>query len=61
MTSGGKKVKCQNAVQNHQSGELLPILDPEIDGYEPVKLYQWEICVQFYAQGAFSTIPMVEI
>ena len=47
MTKDGKHVKWQNGVQNHQNGEQLPVLDPQIEGYNPVELYQWEMCVQF--------------
>eukprot|EP00957_Ditylum_brightwellii_P144129 10981444-Ditylum_brightwellii.AAC.1 len=52
MTSGEMPLKRQNAVQNHQNGEPLPVLDPTINGYEPCELYQWEMCVQFHLRGA---------
>ena len=45
-----KHVKWQNGVQNHQNGEPLPVLDPQIEEYDPVELYQWEMCVQFLLQ-----------
>eukprot|EP00957_Ditylum_brightwellii_P182267 13886017-Ditylum_brightwellii.AAC.1 len=50
MTTGKTPLKWQNAVQNHQNGEPLPVLDPTIDGYEPCELYQWEMCVQFHSR-----------
>eukprot|EP00957_Ditylum_brightwellii_P104589 7969225-Ditylum_brightwellii.AAC.1 len=49
MTTGKTPLKWQNAVQNHQNGEPLPVLDPAINGYEPCELYQWEMCVQFHS------------
>eukprot|EP00957_Ditylum_brightwellii_P175255 13342255-Ditylum_brightwellii.AAC.1 len=52
MTTGKTPLKWQNAVQNHQTGEPLPILDPAINRYEPCELYQWEMCVQFHSRGA---------
>eukprot|EP00957_Ditylum_brightwellii_P059847 4543588-Ditylum_brightwellii.AAC.1 len=48
MTKDGKHAKWQNGVQNHQNGDLLPVLDPQIKGYKPVELQNiprqmWEI------------------
>eukprot|EP00957_Ditylum_brightwellii_P163679 12461782-Ditylum_brightwellii.AAC.1 len=61
MTKDGKHAKWQNGVQNHQYGKLLPVLDPQIEGYEPVDLYQWEMCVQFSSHGASMKHPMSDI
>eukprot|EP00957_Ditylum_brightwellii_P105015 8004439-Ditylum_brightwellii.AAC.1 len=61
MTNNGKHVKWQNGMQNHHNGELLPVLDPQIEGYKPVELYQWEMCVQFYSRGALTKNPMAEV
>eukprot|EP00957_Ditylum_brightwellii_P200775 15305060-Ditylum_brightwellii.AAC.1 len=47
MANNGKHVKWHNGFQNHQNGALLPMLDPQIEGYKPVELFQWEMCVQF--------------
>eukprot|EP00957_Ditylum_brightwellii_P162116 12342722-Ditylum_brightwellii.AAC.1 len=52
-----KKVQWHNAIQNHQNGEPLPILDLKVKGYGLVELYQWEMCVQFYLQGASEIVP----
>eukprot|EP00957_Ditylum_brightwellii_P150161 11435017-Ditylum_brightwellii.AAC.1 len=52
MTKDNKHIKWQNGVKNHQNGKLLPVLDPEIEGYDPVELYQWKMCVQFSSRGA---------
>eukprot|EP00957_Ditylum_brightwellii_P131597 10035859-Ditylum_brightwellii.AAC.1 len=35
MTTDKTPLKWQNAVQNHQNGEPLPVLDLAINGYEP--------------------------
>eukprot|EP00957_Ditylum_brightwellii_P042599 3225739-Ditylum_brightwellii.AAC.1 len=61
MTNDGKHIKWQNSVQNHQNGELLPVLDPQIERYEPVELYQWEICIQFYSRGASTKTPTADV
>eukprot|EP00957_Ditylum_brightwellii_P125508 9566839-Ditylum_brightwellii.AAC.1 len=58
MTKDGKHVKWQNGVQSHKHGKLLPVLDPQIEGYEPVELFQWEICIQFLLRGASTKHPM---
>eukprot|EP00957_Ditylum_brightwellii_P028524 2153908-Ditylum_brightwellii.AAC.1 len=57
MTKDSKHVKCQNGVQNHLNGEPLPVLDPQIKGYDPVELYQWEMCVQFCCEERQRIIP----
>eukprot|EP00957_Ditylum_brightwellii_P060556 4597893-Ditylum_brightwellii.AAC.1 len=61
MTKDGKHVKWQNCVQNHQNGKLLPVLDPQIKGYELVELYQWEMCVQFLSCGASTKHPTSDV
>eukprot|EP00957_Ditylum_brightwellii_P018739 1408126-Ditylum_brightwellii.AAC.1 len=61
MTNNGKHVKWQNGVQNHQNGEPLPVLDTQIEGYKPVELFQWKMCVQFYLQGASTQSPTADI
>eukprot|EP00957_Ditylum_brightwellii_P022477 1696022-Ditylum_brightwellii.AAC.1 len=46
MAPKAKKVQWQNAVQNHQNGEPLPVLDLKVEGYEQLKLYRWKMmCV----------------
>eukprot|EP00957_Ditylum_brightwellii_P117815 8987884-Ditylum_brightwellii.AAC.1 len=40
---------------------LLPVLDPQIKGYDPVEFYQWEMCVQFSLQGASTKHPMSDV
>eukprot|EP00957_Ditylum_brightwellii_P145186 11058331-Ditylum_brightwellii.AAC.1 len=57
MTNDGKHVKWHNGVQNHQNGKLLPVLNPQIKGYKPVELFQWEMCVQFLSCGASTKHP----
>eukprot|EP00957_Ditylum_brightwellii_P195900 14925759-Ditylum_brightwellii.AAC.1 len=52
MTKDSKHVKWQNGVQNIQNGKPPPVLDPQIEGYKPVELFQWEMCVQFLLSGA---------
>eukprot|EP00957_Ditylum_brightwellii_P089719 6833274-Ditylum_brightwellii.AAC.1 len=54
MTNNGKHVKRHNSIQNHQNSEPLPMLDPQIKGYEPVGLFQCEMCVQFLLRGALT-------
>eukprot|EP00957_Ditylum_brightwellii_P138566 10561997-Ditylum_brightwellii.AAC.1 len=61
MTKDGKHVKCQNGVQNHQNGKLLPVLDPHIEVYEPVELFWWEMCVQFLSCGASTKHPTSDV
>eukprot|EP00957_Ditylum_brightwellii_P055238 4186954-Ditylum_brightwellii.AAC.1 len=57
MTNDGKHIKWHNSIQNHQNGESLPVLDPQIEGYEPVELFQWEMCVQFLSCGTSMKNP----
>eukprot|EP00957_Ditylum_brightwellii_P021966 1656861-Ditylum_brightwellii.AAC.1 len=57
MTKNGKHVKWQNGVQSNQNGKLLPILEPQIEGYKPVELFQWEMCVQFSSRVASKKHP----
>eukprot|EP00957_Ditylum_brightwellii_P175504 13362410-Ditylum_brightwellii.AAC.1 len=61
MIKDGKHVKWQNGVQNHQSGKLLPVLDPQIEGYDPVELNQKEMCVQFLSRGASTKHPTSDV
>eukprot|EP00957_Ditylum_brightwellii_P056689 4296283-Ditylum_brightwellii.AAC.1 len=61
MSTSAKKVHWHNGVQNHQNVQLLLVLDPKIDGYETIQLYQWEMCVQFHSQGASEKGPMVDV
>eukprot|EP00957_Ditylum_brightwellii_P005464 418023-Ditylum_brightwellii.AAC.1 len=58
MTKDGKHAKWQNGVQNHQNGKPLPVLDPQIEGYKPVELFQWNMCVQCLLRGASTKHPM---
>eukprot|EP00957_Ditylum_brightwellii_P039208 2965836-Ditylum_brightwellii.AAC.1 len=57
MTKEGKHIKWHNSVQNHQNGKPLPVLDPQIKGYKPVELFQWEMCVQFLSCEALAKHP----
>eukprot|EP00957_Ditylum_brightwellii_P207457 15353077-Ditylum_brightwellii.AAC.1 len=61
MTNNGKHVKWYNNVQHHQNGEPLPVLDPQIKGYEPVELFQWEMCVQFSLRGVLTKHPTSDV
>eukprot|EP00957_Ditylum_brightwellii_P175218 13339743-Ditylum_brightwellii.AAC.1 len=61
MAPKAKKVQWCNALQNHQNGKPLPALDPKVKGYEPMKLYQWEMCVQFHLQGASEIVPTTDV
>eukprot|EP00957_Ditylum_brightwellii_P023450 1769989-Ditylum_brightwellii.AAC.1 len=61
MTKDGKHVKWQNGVQNHQNGKTLPVLDPQIKGYDPAELYQWEMCVQFLSRRASMKHPWSDV
>eukprot|EP00957_Ditylum_brightwellii_P061948 4701333-Ditylum_brightwellii.AAC.1 len=56
-----KKVHWCNVIQNHQNGQPLLVLDPNIEGYETIKLYQWEMCVQFHSQGASDNGPTMDV
>eukprot|EP00957_Ditylum_brightwellii_P053526 4056173-Ditylum_brightwellii.AAC.1 len=61
MAPKAKKIQWHNAIQNHQNGEPLPVLDPKVKGYEPVELYQWEMCVQFYLRSVSEIIPTTDV
>eukprot|EP00957_Ditylum_brightwellii_P093983 7155970-Ditylum_brightwellii.AAC.1 len=61
MTEDSKHIKWQNGVQNHQNGEPLPVLDPQIEGYKSVELFQWEMCVQFSSRGTSTKHPMSDV
>eukprot|EP00957_Ditylum_brightwellii_P025832 1954369-Ditylum_brightwellii.AAC.1 len=61
MALKAKKVQCCNAVQNHQNDEPLPFLDLKVEGYKPVEIYQWEMCVQYHLQGASEILPTPDI
>eukprot|EP00957_Ditylum_brightwellii_P141975 10816273-Ditylum_brightwellii.AAC.1 len=61
MTKDGKHVKWQNGVQNYQNGKRLPVLVPQIKGYDPVELYQLEMCVQFLSHRASTKHPMSDL
>eukprot|EP00957_Ditylum_brightwellii_P106845 8151462-Ditylum_brightwellii.AAC.1 len=61
MTKDGKHVKWQTGVQNHQNGKPRPVLDPQIEGYNPVELYQWEMCVQVLSRRASTKHPTSDV
>eukprot|EP00957_Ditylum_brightwellii_P155525 11838360-Ditylum_brightwellii.AAC.1 len=61
MTGSGKKVQWCNAVQIHQNGQPLTVLDPKVAGYEAVELYQWEMHIQFHLRGAPTKIHMADV
>eukprot|EP00957_Ditylum_brightwellii_P167175 12726088-Ditylum_brightwellii.AAC.1 len=61
MTKEGRHVKWHNGVQNHQNVKPLPVLDPQIEGYDLAKLYQWEMCVQFLLRGASTKHPTSDV
>eukprot|EP00957_Ditylum_brightwellii_P134819 10279035-Ditylum_brightwellii.AAC.1 len=61
MTIGKTPLKWHNAVQNHQNGEPLPVLDPAIEGYKPCELFQWEMCIQFHSCGASTLKHIMDI
>eukprot|EP00957_Ditylum_brightwellii_P027832 2104161-Ditylum_brightwellii.AAC.1 len=61
MTNVGKHVKWHNSVQNHQNGEPRPVLGPQIEGYGPVELFQWEMCVQFLLCVALTKHPTSDV
>eukprot|EP00957_Ditylum_brightwellii_P057677 4373395-Ditylum_brightwellii.AAC.1 len=46
---------------NHQNGIALLVIDPKLEGYEVSKLYQWEMCVQFSAQGVSSDTSVAKV
>eukprot|EP00957_Ditylum_brightwellii_P205765 15345283-Ditylum_brightwellii.AAC.1 len=61
ITKDSKHVKWQNSAQNHQNGKPLPVLDPQIKGYETVELFQWEMCVQFSSHGVSTKHPTSDV
>eukprot|EP00957_Ditylum_brightwellii_P116879 8915556-Ditylum_brightwellii.AAC.1 len=61
IAKDSKHVKWQNSVQNYQNGKPLPVLDLQIEGYDPVELYQWEMCVQFLLRGASTKHPTSDV
>eukprot|EP00957_Ditylum_brightwellii_P127764 9743456-Ditylum_brightwellii.AAC.1 len=61
MTKDGKHVKWKNGVQNHQNSKLLPVLDPQIEGYDPAELYQWKMHVQFLSCGGSTKHPTSDV
>eukprot|EP00957_Ditylum_brightwellii_P080287 6106333-Ditylum_brightwellii.AAC.1 len=61
MTNGKTPLKRQNAVQNHQNGEPLPVLDPAIERYKPCELYQWEMCILFHSHGVSTQKHMSDV
>eukprot|EP00957_Ditylum_brightwellii_P124169 9465289-Ditylum_brightwellii.AAC.1 len=60
MAPETKKVQWCNATQNHQNGKPLPVLDPKIKGYEPMELYQWEMCMPFHSRDTLEIIPTTD-
>eukprot|EP00957_Ditylum_brightwellii_P076566 5819432-Ditylum_brightwellii.AAC.1 len=60
MARSGKKVQWCNAVQNHQNGQSLLVLDPNVASYEAIELCQWEMCIQFHSHRASTEIPTVD-
>eukprot|EP00957_Ditylum_brightwellii_P091735 6984984-Ditylum_brightwellii.AAC.1 len=61
MARSDKKVQWYNALQNHQNGHPLPVLDSKVASYEAVELYQWEVYIQFLLCRASTKIPTVDI
>eukprot|EP00957_Ditylum_brightwellii_P172274 13115142-Ditylum_brightwellii.AAC.1 len=61
MTASDKQIQWRNAVQNHQKGLPLPVLDPKMASCEVIELYQWEMYIQFYSHGASTKIPTVDV
>ena len=61
MIKDGRHVKWHNGVQNHQNGKPLPVLDPQINEYDPAELYQWEMCVQFSSCRASMKHPTSDV
>ena len=48
-------------MQNHQNGEPFPVMDPNVNGYESIELYQWEKCMQFHSRGASNKVPTMNV
>eukprot|EP00957_Ditylum_brightwellii_P156638 11921750-Ditylum_brightwellii.AAC.1 len=61
MQLSANYVQWQNGMQNHQNGEPLPVLDPNVNGYKSIELYQWEICMQFHSRGASDKVPTMDV
>eukprot|EP00957_Ditylum_brightwellii_P088215 6719693-Ditylum_brightwellii.AAC.1 len=61
MTNNGKHIKRHNIIQNHKNGAPLPVLDPQIEGYKPVELFQWEMCIQFSLRGVSMKNPTSDV
>eukprot|EP00957_Ditylum_brightwellii_P128603 9810259-Ditylum_brightwellii.AAC.1 len=59
MQPSAKHVQWRDGVQNHQKSERLLVLDPNVNGYESIELYQWEICMQFHSRGASNKVPTI--
>eukprot|EP00957_Ditylum_brightwellii_P169473 12899056-Ditylum_brightwellii.AAC.1 len=51
MTVASQQAQWHNAT-NRQNGVVLPVLDPELDGYKVADLYQWKMCLQLTVHGA---------
>eukprot|EP00957_Ditylum_brightwellii_P164152 12498426-Ditylum_brightwellii.AAC.1 len=61
MQPSAKHVQWQDGVQNYQNGEPLLVLDPNVNGYESIELYQWEMCIQFCSRGASDKVPTMDV
>eukprot|EP00957_Ditylum_brightwellii_P150292 11445711-Ditylum_brightwellii.AAC.1 len=61
MTNGSKHVKLHNSIWNHQNGASLPVLNPQIEGYKPVELFHWEMCIQFFLHGTSMKNPTSDV
>eukprot|EP00957_Ditylum_brightwellii_P097822 7449149-Ditylum_brightwellii.AAC.1 len=60
MAPKAKQVQWCNSIQSHQNGKPLPTLDPKVEGYEPIDLYQWEMCIQYHLQGVSEKVPTTD-
>eukprot|EP00957_Ditylum_brightwellii_P055550 4210160-Ditylum_brightwellii.AAC.1 len=61
MQLSAKQVQWHNGIQNHQNREPLLVLDPKVNGYESIELFQWEMSLQFHSQGASEKFPTMDI
>eukprot|EP00957_Ditylum_brightwellii_P015696 1183555-Ditylum_brightwellii.AAC.1 len=61
MQLSAKHVQWQDCVQKHQNGEPLPVLYPNVNGYESIELYQLKICMQFHSRGASDKVPTLDV
>eukprot|EP00957_Ditylum_brightwellii_P041332 3129068-Ditylum_brightwellii.AAC.1 len=61
MQSSAKHIQWQDGVQNHQNGGPLLVLDPHVNGYKFIELYQWEMCMQFHSRGSSNKVPTMDI